>query len=561
MSNQHKVGISAENSDQVGDELAAEEVEGDSLTVTGMALPFEEVSRNGVQYSRSSVEENADTLEGQPVLFNHDEDEVAGHVKSVEVKDDGLFYEMDLDPEHELARKVERGDISSVSIQAFVERREGDTPVVDVTEFLELSLVSIPGFEQTSTNVEAVPADAMAMETFKEEYMSEDGKGAKYSEIVEGTVDEAKERLEEMSDVNYEAVYVEEMHGKDRKTLKSYLEEQMSEQDDEWRVQMPAYDSARETQWDGVDKSEFQSGDEFRSVHMLVKDADEALPVAHRESDELVLVYEALNSAYDTAERVSGVSDETVARVRERLNELKGKEFPDREPLDADQSEETFSVECGDCGSEIRVEAETLKNVEYNNINMSDKEQFAEAFSDLDERDMFDFIASHYEDVTVDDVAELYEDAEFTGFDEREVAALVADALDVEAGEVLDMFEEVMDAEDDGEDDGDEPEDEPEEGGDYDGEDDEDESEESSDEREDMTREDLIERIEALEEKVNSEESEAESEEDDSEEEGADDEDEDSESETVEDEPESSRQVKSENKSKRFVGSFPRIGG
>jgi len=447
----HKVGISAENSEDVEDEITQEQVNGASLNVKGMALPFEEVSRNGVQYSKKSVEEAADTLEGQPVLFNHNEDKPpVGHVESVRVEEDGLYYKIDLDNKDERTRKVERGDISSVSIQAFVERREGDTPIVDVKEFLELSLVAVPGFKQTTTRVEAMEAaeGVITMETFKEEFIDEDGLGKKYEEALEGTVDEAKDSFDEMDDANFEAAYVTEIHGKDRKTMKQYLREQMDS---------------------GTEKD---------------------------------------------------------------------------------------------------------KNDEKETNTMEDETTVSEQFSDLDERDMYDFIASHFGDLEVDEVSQLYEDYEFGGFDKEEVASLVAKGLGVETEDVASMFDDMM------EDDSEEPEEEPEEPeddmddgedgeeeGDYEDDDEEQEADdededEEDDKKESMDRSDLIERVEALEEKLEAEDAEDEESKEESEEESVEEADGgDEEDDEVEESASSLQKKQSSKSSNSFKGNLPRIGG
>lgn len=553
------VGIQAE-----AVKVSEKDGEKEGATITGLALPLNKVSRNGVQYSEESVRENAETMVGNSVLFNHDVDTVVGHVEDVYVDDEGMHYQMNLDEEHELVRKVERGDINSVSIQAIVEPRKGDTNVVDVKEFLELSLVSVPGFGQTTTNMEltAQPEGVLAMETFKEEFMSGDGVGKKYVDAVEGTVGEAKRKLSDLEDVSWEAAYVVECHNKDRKTLKKFIKEQMVDEQTEWMVQFPAYDVAVETNWDGVDKSEFESNEEFRSVHVLVKEADEALPVAHREDDQLKLVYEGLNSAFDTVERVDNVSDKQVSQVKGLLEALRIREFSDRPSLDADQSDEDEDEsdvvgepfagyddfqDCVDKNSDKRDPeaycAAIQRNVEEDDNDVEEDTMGQEQMDDLMESDLFEVIAAHYEELDVEEVAKLYEDFEFAGFDLEVVAGVLGKAYDVPAEDVIGMLEEFA-----GDDEEEEPEEEPmdepeaddedkEESVDEDDEDDVEEVEESVDEDDDSTEtgdedaeesveleevedadskeemiDQLVERIEKLEEKLEDEEDDGEDE-------------------------------------------------
>ena len=107
-------------------------------------------------------------------------------------------------------------------------------------------------------------------------------------------------------------------------------------------VNQPEYDTAVETNWDGVDQSEFESFEQFASVHVWWNtenpetSEDVELPVAHMEDGQLKLVYEALNSAHDLAE--NAVGEENAEDVRNALESLREEEFPDREPLDADEN-------------------------------------------------------------------------------------------------------------------------------------------------------------------------------------------------------------------------------
>jgi len=135
--------------------------------VKGMALPFGETSRNGVQYEKESVKEKADDLVGRPILFNHKQDYGTGHILNIEVTDEGMFYEGDINPNAEMpngvsvAEAVERGDIRSPSIQAFIEQTgeeaeksavidDMQTEKVRVADFIEISMVTVPGFPQAS---------------------------------------------------------------------------------------------------------------------------------------------------------------------------------------------------------------------------------------------------------------------------------------------------------------------------------------------------------------------------------------------------------------------------
>lgn len=135
----------------------------DGFKIEGLALPFGAKSRNGVIYNKESAIRAASSMIGAPSLFNHDENMVIGNVTKFEPGEvdgtEGMVYEININPNAELPSRVkvaealERGDISKVSIQAFVDEEEFDGDEVFVESFVELSPVSIPGFPQTTARV------------------------------------------------------------------------------------------------------------------------------------------------------------------------------------------------------------------------------------------------------------------------------------------------------------------------------------------------------------------------------------------------------------------------
>lgn len=162
--------------------------ESDGALISGLALPFNKTSRNDFCYDTDSIKQNFKTLEGATVLFNHDMDKVLGHVKNVSIGEEGLNYEIDLDPnEKAIIEKIRRGDLNSVSIQCIY---DGDKTKVNektgvtnawINEFLEMSVVSIPGFADTT---------AQLMESFKNKL---EGETMKKKECEEPPKEEGKE--------------------------------------------------------------------------------------------------------------------------------------------------------------------------------------------------------------------------------------------------------------------------------------------------------------------------------------------------------------------------------
>lgn len=137
----------------------------EGVTVVGLALPFNVASRNGFVYNTESIQASYKTLQNKPVLFNHKSEAVIGHVKGVSLSPEGMIYEMDINPTARnpetgvaYGEAVARGDIPFVSIQCMYDEeksfvtKEGLTNAF-INEFLELSLVTIPGFADTTAAV------------------------------------------------------------------------------------------------------------------------------------------------------------------------------------------------------------------------------------------------------------------------------------------------------------------------------------------------------------------------------------------------------------------------
>lgn len=152
--------------------------DGDSLTITGLALPFGERSRNKVAYRKKSVEKTHKQLKGKPVLFNHHEEDLpCGKITDTQVSEKGLHYTFSLNPDYKvgnnlLKKAVERGDLNKVSVSITpieeTAEKDGNNLDVDVQHWNEISLVTIPGFEQTNVKL---------VQKFRESLNSKKSKG------------------------------------------------------------------------------------------------------------------------------------------------------------------------------------------------------------------------------------------------------------------------------------------------------------------------------------------------------------------------------------------------
>lgn len=139
--------------------------ETDGVKVVGIALPFNKISRNGFTYITESVVSAAPSLVKRPVLFNHNSEAVIGHVVMAPIGSAGMEYQMNINPNAvnpetgvAYAESIARGDLSNVSIQCTYDESRSTVDVEGVThayidEFLELSIVTIPGFADTTAQV------------------------------------------------------------------------------------------------------------------------------------------------------------------------------------------------------------------------------------------------------------------------------------------------------------------------------------------------------------------------------------------------------------------------
>ena len=153
---QTDVVIQQEKTPTVKERKENEDGELQAIKIEGLALPFGEESRNGVVYEEESIRNTAEQLIGESILWNHDDDIPAlGKVTATEIREDGMYYEAELDAvgdlEEKVVRKIERGYIDNVSIQAGVRESEnGNTNEVEIVDFYELTVCNIAGFPQTN---------------------------------------------------------------------------------------------------------------------------------------------------------------------------------------------------------------------------------------------------------------------------------------------------------------------------------------------------------------------------------------------------------------------------
>jgi hypothetical protein len=158
------------------------------ILASGLLLPKDKVSRNGVLYDWESAKNTVTKIKGLPMMYNH---QVEGNQKPVghftdaialekrpsegkwqEVWDKaaeelntpegipGVYYEADINPNSEYADSVTRGDVRKVSIQVIPDEQvkettdDGDSYTrAYIKDYVESSVVPSPGFMETTLSV------------------------------------------------------------------------------------------------------------------------------------------------------------------------------------------------------------------------------------------------------------------------------------------------------------------------------------------------------------------------------------------------------------------------
>lgn len=386
---------------QVSEETKKKSNTENGVYVKGMALPFGKPSRNGVQYEKNSVEEAHDDLEGRPMLFNHKQDWVSGHILNTEITDDGMYFEGDINPNAEMpngvtvAEAIDRGDINSVSIQAFVEQTgepadedaiidDMETEKVMVRDFLEISAVTIPGFP----DAEALP-----------EHLQHQG-----------------------------VKPVTELAGS-----------QPVERNTEENEQEESQDESQED----ITKEQY----EFAPVptHVLYDSEEDALQRARNLGLDDIHEHEMSGQIYYMAGDNHNEWLEAIDRENPTDNEdVKGEPFAGYDDFEQcvmdNQDKQDPEAYCG----EIKDKAEELNDAMGEDTTQEQEDTETEQVS---EENFEEFVANHMEGADAADVTEALAEYNFTGLDQGEVAKLLANEFELDQSTVMDVIGELEDME------------------------------------------------------------------------------------------------------------------
>ena len=99
-----------------------------------------------------------------------------------------------------------------------------ENPPAKVTVELEEGVLYPAETFESSTQDSTEKEDEEEIDEGSEETASQSSEETDYSEIVDGTISDVKDRVTDLEDPDYEALIEAEEAGKDRKTLKEWLE-------------------------------------------------------------------------------------------------------------------------------------------------------------------------------------------------------------------------------------------------------------------------------------------------------------------------------------------------
>jgi len=137
------------------------------LKISGMAIN-ETTTRNKIKYVVEELEKAFPSLIGKPILNSHNNtnvENVLGKVIDARIMNGGIWYSAEIDPdERKIINKIKKGYLDKVSIGAHVKElivevietdngKQEEIYTARGIDFVELSLVSVPGDKDTSISL------------------------------------------------------------------------------------------------------------------------------------------------------------------------------------------------------------------------------------------------------------------------------------------------------------------------------------------------------------------------------------------------------------------------
>ena len=248
------------------------------VVIEGFALPFDKPSRNGFAYRKESVIKTAETLEGRPMFFNHNiEGLPIGKVTEVTVTEKGLNYRAEIlpttDEEKAIAEKISNGLLEHVSIQCIYENADVNKETgnfhVDVREFLELSVVGVPGFADTTAQaVESLQKEEkvkLQMKRVKEELTEKPSAEEQDGDEMETVLNEIRAQHEEL--MNRLGVVESRLDAMD--------EESSEEEDSEDKAEESEEETSEESEDEKSEESEDEKSEESEDDKSEEEDDEE----------------------------------------------------------------------------------------------------------------------------------------------------------------------------------------------------------------------------------------------------------------------------------------------
>ncbi len=353
----------------------------EEIIISGNAMPLGEMSRNKVKYRDESVKNAYKTLEGKAFLNGHDATKSLGHVQESGLSKTHVTYKANIDPEEkEYIRKSERGDIRHVSVGCMVdsvEFMEDGTIECDVVEFVELSAVTVPGFQNTSAEREGLSNLMILTEEFgtkdqleklKEKYKDDDDE----EEADDSDDDKDKDESDDEDDKDKDKDEKEGDDDSDDDDDEKDEEDDDKDKDDEEEDSDDDKDDEEEKlknkKKEDADDSEDESIEE--SVAKIKSRVEELFSVMDEMNNKMAIIeanIDALNDSDEDVDDDKKTDEGLEPNSEEKFTDKKGNIGRTKEELDAKEKALTGenSKKINEDKEIIDMKKVRLKNVSY----------------------------------------------------------------------------------------------------------------------------------------------------------------------------------------------------
>lgn len=145
------------------------------FVLESLIVPFNKISRNGVMYGKESIERTHKMLEGKPLMFNHVVEGADAMPRGEWIKTwigpEGMYAQakvFDTNYNSSLIEYLQNASEPRVSLQITgdAEQKKNETghyyKHAEVSDWLEASIVPIPGFDDAKSSFKTALAEAFS---------------------------------------------------------------------------------------------------------------------------------------------------------------------------------------------------------------------------------------------------------------------------------------------------------------------------------------------------------------------------------------------------------------